>query len=246
MQLHLVKSRLANSYVIEECGRLAIVDIARGGAGHVAGHVEKVLQRRLSDIKLIVCTHDDFDHIGGIYDLARVSGAEVGIPHASRHMARKFFNEPSGIVFRPMTMFRELFRPRMWSMYASPHRNRRARAWPHIDIGSREPSVPDRTEPDFLLKHGQTLPGFPGWQTIHTPGHSWDSCCYHHAESGTLLSGDALLGSGSKGRIVLPGIQSNPKQYARTFRHLEQLRIEHIHPGHGTAIHGSHLLEHLL
>ena len=153
MQLHLVKSRLVNSYIIEEHGALAVVDVSRVGAGHVAGHIEKVLQRRLSDIKLIVCTHDDFDHIGGIYQLARVSGAEVGIPYASRSMIRKLFNDPTGIVFRPMTMIREIFRPRMWSMYASPRRNRKAREHPHVEIGSRDAITPRQTEPDFLLKH---------------------------------------------------------------------------------------------
>ncbi len=128
-------------------------------------------------------------------------------------------------------------------MYASPHRNRRARDYPRVEIGSRDALAPRQSEPNFYLKHRQTLPGFSGWRTIHTPGHSWDSCCFYHDETGTLLSGDALLGSASLDRVVLPGIQSNPRHYATTFRHLSQLRIEHVHPGHGTAMHGQNLLD---
>lgn len=245
MRLHRVKTRLVNSYVIEERGKLAVVDVSPGGAREVAGYLEKILHRDLNDIELIVCTHDDLDHIGGVYRLARACDARVGIPWASRNITRKFFNDPSGIVYRPMTMVREIFHPRMWSMYANPRRNRRVRSNHRADLPVTSDGEPRAKEPDFFLKHKQALPIFDNWVAIHTPGHSWDSCCYYHGASKTLLTGDALLGSGTQGKVVLPGIKSNPRQYARTFRHLRQLEIEHIYPGHGSSIHGSRLLDHL-
>ncbi|MCP5066208.1 MAG: MBL fold metallo-hydrolase [bacterium] len=101
-------------------------------------------------------------------------------------------------------------------------------------------------EPDYYLKHHQALPEFEDWLVIHTPGHSWDSCCYYHREGKVLLTGDTFLGSGSKGRLVLPSIRSNPWQFRTTFRHLNGLAIEHIYPGHGSSMHGSDLLTHCL
>ncbi len=246
MRLHRIKTRLVNSYIIEERGKLAVVDVSPGGARQVGGHLEEVLHRDLTDVELIVCTHDDLDHLGGVYRLARACDARVGIPWASRNITRKLLNDPAGIVYRPMTMLLEMFRPRMWSMYANPRRNQKARTRPHVDLRAASSDEPRTDEPDFFLKHAQVLPIFDDWEVIHTPGHSWDSCCYYHAASKTLLTGDALLGSGTQGRVVLPGIKSNPWQYAMTFRHLRQLEIEHIYPGHGSSMHGPGLLDHLM
>ena len=58
MHVHLVKTRLVNSYIIEERGKLAVVDVSPGGSREVAGHVEKVLQRDLDDVELFL---DFFD-----------------------------------------------------------------------------------------------------------------------------------------------------------------------------------------
>ncbi|MBW2389762.1 MAG: MBL fold metallo-hydrolase [Deltaproteobacteria bacterium] len=246
MQIHTVKTRLVNSYVIEDHGVLAVVDVAVGSSEEVAGYIDGVLQRDLSDVELVLCTHDDADHIGGIYKLAEACKASVAIPWASRHIVRKLSNDPIGIVVRPMTIVRELFKPRMWSMYASPSRNRRARRTPRLQLGRSSNRWARSREPDYYLKHHQVLPKFEGWSVIHTPGHSWDSCCYYHREGKVLLTGDAFLGSGSKGRLVLPAIKSNPWQFRTTFRHLSGLAIEHVYPGHGSSMHGNDLLAHWL
>ena len=47
MKIHTVKTRLVNSYIIEEHGMLAVVDVAAGGAEEVAGYIETVLQRQI-------------------------------------------------------------------------------------------------------------------------------------------------------------------------------------------------------
>jgi glyoxylase-like metal-dependent hydrolase (beta-lactamase superfamily II) len=100
-----------------------------------------------------------------------------------------------------------------------------------------------RLQEDYRLKHRQSLPGFDDWQVLHTPGHSWDSCCYYHQASGSLLSGDTLLGSGKQSRLVLPSIYSNPLQIRRSLRRLRQLQIRAVYPGHGSVIEGEQLIE---
>ena len=107
------------------------------------------------------------------------------------------------------------------------------------------PTDKGRRKPDHRLKHHRELPGFPGWQVIHTPGHSWDSVCYFHAASGSLISGDTLLGSGSKGRLVAPSVYANPLQMARTLRRLKALHPTAVYPGHGSQFEGKGLLDHL-
>ena len=74
------------------------------------------------------------------------------------------------------------------------------------------------------------------------PGAHWDSCCYFHAETKSLISGDTLLGSAKKNRLVLPSVFSNRSQIRSSVRRLEALMPEHVYPGHGSEFHGENLL----
>lgn len=257
MRIHQVKGRLVNSYIIEQDptqpnGALCVVDVAWRGEKYVLGHVREVLGRDPRDIRLVVCTHGDPDHSGGVNALARICGAQTGFPKATHSLRRHLIGDPAGLVIKPITALLEGLRPRAWAMYASPARSARARELPMwLPEPTPEPdNAPGsgeagRRKPDHRLKHNRELPGFPGWQVIHTPGHSWDSVCYFHADSGSLISGDTLLGSRSKSRLVAPSVYANPLQMARTLRHLKALHPRAVYPGHGRAFQGEGLLDHL-
>jgi glyoxylase-like metal-dependent hydrolase (beta-lactamase superfamily II) len=248
MNIHPVEGRLANSYVVEEDGRLFVVDVAVRGEKYVIGYIQNVLGGRIENVRLVICTHDDYDHGGGIHGLARQCGAQVGMPYASHSLVRKLWHDPLGIFYRPMTAVEESLRPRMWRMYLNPFR--RGKYPPHPVHPARPatapPRQPDHSDvPDYHLKNNQPLPGFPNWITVHTPGHSWDSCCFFHPQTRSLIAGDTLLGSGTKGELVTPAVYANPLQMARTVRKLKRLDPLHVYPGHGISFHGRGLLDHL-
>ncbi len=127
-------------------------------------------------------------------------------------------------------------------MYLNPDRDRRAKEQPQYDEHHGVVTRAGRLREDHRLRHRQALPGFADWQVLHTPGHSWDSCYYHHA-SESLVSGDTLLGSGKQRRLVLPSIYSNPLQTRHSLRQLSELQIQAVYPGHGSVIEGEHLIE---
>lgn len=245
MRIHQIKGRLVNSYLIEQDGALAVVDVAWRGEKYVLGYVREVLGAAPEAIRLVVCTHGDPDHSGGVRALARICGARVGLPHATHSLRRHLLRDPLGLLIKPVTALLEGLRPRAWAMYASPARSAEARAlpaWqPEPDPGAGE----SRPATELRLKHGSPLPGFAGWQVLHTPGHSWDSVCYYHAPSGSLISGDTLLGSGSRGVLVPPAVYANPVQMARTLKLLKSLPLRAVYPGHGSVFEGEGLLEHL-
>lgn len=81
--IHLVKTRYVNSYVVEYADRLLVVDVAFKCHAYVLGFIEQKLKRPISDVGLIVCTHDDPDHIGGVAAFAELCAAEVAVPYAS-------------------------------------------------------------------------------------------------------------------------------------------------------------------
>jgi glyoxylase-like metal-dependent hydrolase (beta-lactamase superfamily II) len=150
-----------------------------------------------------------------------------------------------GALFRSSLTFRELFRSRAWEMYFNPNRNIRARKKParHLDVTLSEDER--RAPANAYLKDGDTLENFPNWTVIHSPGHSWDSCCYFHKRSRSLISGDMLLGSGKRGLLVTPSIYSNPVQMAQSVKRMQELKPTSVYPGHGSFFEGENLLAHL-
>jgi glyoxylase-like metal-dependent hydrolase (beta-lactamase superfamily II) len=173
------------------------------------------------------------------------------VPYATPSKLLKFANDPTGMVFRLVTALFEGMRPRAWVMYANPHKSARAKMLPAYTAedealnDERAPLDERLDERPLRLKHHTLLPGFEDWQVIHTPGHSWDSCCFYHRPSGSLITGDTLLGSNKKGRPVKPSVYANPVQLARSVKLLRRLKPQAVYPGHGACFSGTGLLDHL-
>ena len=241
MQVHQVRTPLSNSYVVEAGDALLVVDVGFRCHEYVLGFLTERLRRDPEEVELIVCTHDDADHMGGVRHLAVACRAAFALPYASRSPVRKYTNDPAGWLVRASTSLLEAARPRAWKMYVSPARRARVRK----RVRTRVEVEPDAVEgfgPDYRLMDGHLLPGFEQWEVVHTPGHTWDSCCFFHAESRCLISGDTLLGSRLKERLVLPAVYSNRRQLRRSLQRLRELDPYAVHPGHGSSFHGEDLL----
>ena len=129
-------------------------------------------------------------------------------------------------------------------MYANPARSRRARRHPtHEPVFDSD--LKKQSLAKHLLKHGQRLPEFEEWQVVHTPGHSWDSCCYFHLPTRALISGDTLLGSTTSRELVKPAIYSSARHLKRSIERLKKLDPQAVYPGHGMVLTGEQLLSHL-
>ncbi len=226
-----------------------MMDVAIGCHHEVLHFIENRLNRRAEEIDLVLCSHDDPDHMGGIEALAKAGKAGVAVPYASGSTLKKLYNDPSGKIFRLATSMVEATRVRAWKMYLNPKRSKAARQ----RLGAFKPHVLEQYNEAVLhkiehysMKHEEAVPGFDDWQVIHTPGHSWDSCCFFHKGSGSLITGDTLLGSGKKGHLVKPSIYANPLHLKRSMRQLKRLPINAVYPGHGSVMQGGNLLDHLL
>lgn len=241
--IHQVKTRLVNSYVVEYSDKLLVIDVAVKCHRYVLGFIEQELGRDISDVKLVICSHDDPDHIGGVFLLAELCGAEVAIPYASKLFWKKILNNPLGALRRMATSTRELLRSRAWAMYFNPQRDRDAQEQPKFIEDYRVADQARNLSEQYRLKDQHPLPGFDDWTVIHTPGHSWDSCCFYHQATQSLVSGDTLLGSGKMEKLVLPAIYSSASQTRSMLGTLERLDIKVVYPGHGSIIKGQNLLK---
>jgi glyoxylase-like metal-dependent hydrolase (beta-lactamase superfamily II) len=126
----------------------------------------------------------------------------------------------------------------MWTMYFNPKRGSRARKQPKYQGRKGLQKLAKGVKRRHRIFGNETLLGFDDWQIIHTPGHSWDSCCFYHEDSGSLLSGDTLLGSAKQNKVVVPSIYANATQMEQSLTTLRKLNIKTVYPGHGSIITG--------
>jgi len=95
------------------------------------------------------------------------------------------------------------------------------------------------------LHNQQPLPSFEEWICLHVPGHSYDSVCFYHEASGSLISGDTLMGSRRRKQLVSPDVYTHPYHLLYSLKKLKALAPEHVYPGHGDSFHGTELLANL-
>jgi ribonuclease/clavin/mitogillin len=80
------------------------------------------------------------------------------------------------------------------------------------------------------------LKGSPelGLQAMHTPGHARGHLCFHDERTGTLISGDNIVGLGS---VLIEPTEGNMRNYLDSLRRMRALpNLSVIFGGHGPAI----------
>lgn len=87
-----------------------------------------------------------------------------------------------------------------------------------------------------FLRDGDVVPGASSWRVIECPGHSDDSISLYHADSATLLSGDAVLTI--DGRAWFNPESLDDADSRRSEERLRSLEVRHLLPGHGLPIVG--------
>jgi ribonuclease/clavin/mitogillin len=81
-----------------------------------------------------------------------------------------------------------------------------------------------------------TLKGTPeiSLRAMHTPGHARGHLCFHHERTGTLISGDNIVGLGS---VLIEPTEGNVRDYLDSLRRMRALpNLSVIFGGHGPAI----------
>lgn len=91
---------------------------------------------------------------------------------------------------------------------------------------------------DRLIEDGDriNLKGTPqiSLRAMHTPGHARGHLCFHDERTGTLISGDNIVGLGS---VLIEPTQGNMREYLDSLRRMRALpNLSVIFGGHGPAI----------
>ncbi len=189
--IHRLGDRYVNWYVIEQGGKLAVLD-----AGFPA-HWEQLrallggIGRALSDVDVVLLTHYHPDHLGSAERIRADANARVLIHAADAAGARR-----GGVSPPILSLISAMYRP-FFLRYALHI----ARAG-----GLRVPPIADVST--FADGERLDVPGAP--RVIHTPGHTPGECVLHLEDRDVLFSGDALVTLDTATGYVGPSLLTPP------------------------------------
>jgi glyoxylase-like metal-dependent hydrolase (beta-lactamase superfamily II) len=160
------------------------------------------------DLKRIVLTHQDIDHVGSLPDLVEASGArvlahEVEVPYIDG-TERPRYDRPD---------FREAF-PQVTALL---ERLKAVRV-------------------DEALPDGARLDVAGGIRVVATPGHTVGHMCLYLERTRTVIAGDALMAEDGRLRGPSPSATADMPTAARSVRRLAELDVDAIVCYHGGAV----------
>ncbi|MBT0586088.1 MBL fold metallo-hydrolase [Alteromonas oceanisediminis] len=209
MQLHQLNGYIQNILLVEyEHGLLLLDGCCRADVDSVARFITDELNRPLTDLKLVVVTHMHPDHAGGAHQLRRISGCRIACHPKAPRWYRGLMGKFAHLTDVGLTYWvaGRIGKPKKHIWYASTLR------------------------PDFVLDDEQTLPEFPDWQVLYTPGHTDHDLSLWHAESRQVYVADLVVFV--KKRLVPPYPVCHPNQYKASLRRLEALAQPMVYFAH--------------
>ncbi len=209
-QIHLISGGVANCYLIVEPAGLTLIDtgISRNTANvlkYLAG-----LGKQPADLKRIIITHSDGDHVGALADLKAATGAQIyaspiearaiAVAHPSRELKQRGLQ---AFLFKIVMPF---FKPKP-------------------------------AQVDELLSDGQELPILGGLRVVNTPGHTPGHISLYAPAAKILFCGDSMV-VGNNGTLRCSrGMNTWDEDKAKESVKVQQaLGAEIVCSGHGPVV----------
>lgn len=217
--LHRIGSDLVNSYLVEDSSGVTVIDA--GLPGHWSELQAELagMGRSLDDIRGVVLTHGDTDHIGFAERLRRERGVPVHVHELDAVRARGEAKKNAG--WGPVKMG-----PLLGFLWYSARRG-----------GLRIPPVAEVVT--FTGGDTLDLPCAP--RVIHIPGHTPGSVAVHVPAVDALFVGDALTTghvlTGEQGPQPAP-FTLEPATALASLTALEDVQATWVLPGHGAPWRG--------
>lgn len=198
-------------YIIQDKGTIMI----DAGPPRKIKRIQKFLNKHLldpKDIRLIVLTHGDFDHIGSAKDLKELSGGKIAIHKKDKsHLEESIYNFPPGVS--------------RWGRFNHFLLNAPLKTIMKIQAAKADIVLDDE---DFNLESF----GIDG-KIIHTPGHTSGSV------SMLLKTGEAFVGCLAHNNVPfrlhpgLPIFAEDIERIKESWKTIIDQGAKMIYPGHG-------------
>src|SRR6201993_1576880 len=215
--LYRIGSDTVNSYLVVDEGGVTIIDAGLPRYWKLLNSELAGLGMTLDDVRALILTHGDTDHIGFAAQVDRKKGIPAYLPPADDSRARLEVKKPNSgwgpVKIGPLAGF-------LW--YSARQGGLRPR-----------PVTELRTIAD-----GDVLdvPGSP--RIIHTPGHTPGSVAVHVPALDALFAGDAMTTrnvlTGATGPKPAP-FTLEPAQAVASLDRIQEVDATWVLPGHGPA-----------
>jgi glyoxylase-like metal-dependent hydrolase (beta-lactamase superfamily II) len=170
--VHLIPNIVANPYLLIDQDGLTLIDAGLPGSHRKILRYMSDLGYAPADLKRILITHADFDHIGGLAALKAATGARIfASPVEAQAMAEGHSSRP----LKPRRKVTKVLFDLMTRLFK-----------------------PASIQADELLSDGQILPILGGLGVVETPGHTPGHISLFLPSSGVLFCGDSIV-SGESG-----------------------------------------------
>lgn len=223
LQIIPFQSSINTCYLVREKGAVLIdagyPDLTKSFTKFLDHH-----QVKPDEIKLIVLTHGDFDHVGGARELKEITGADIAIHEKDRqNLEEGIFHWPEGVT-RWGKISRAMLKPLMEKKAAFPG------VKADLVLGDNDQSLEEF--------------GIAG-KIVYTPGHTYGSV------SVLLDSGEAFIGCLAHNRapfVLKPGLPIYAKDISLLKESLKKVidrGAKILYPGHGKPIPAEKMLKYL-
>jgi glyoxylase-like metal-dependent hydrolase (beta-lactamase superfamily II) len=217
--VHRLTQGVVNFYLIEEGGKLLLVDAGAPGDWDLLVRAVAALGHRLDDLEAVLLTHAHADHIGTAERARSTAGARVWVHQADAEMATTAAAPKNDGKIRSYLLRAEFYRT-LFSLV----RRGAGKIVPVAEVAT------------FADGEVLALPGRP--RAVHAPGHTSGSAVLLLEERRVLLTGDVLATrnplTGRVGPQIMPsGLNRDTPQALRSLEVLDGLRAEVLLPGHG-------------
>jgi glyoxylase-like metal-dependent hydrolase (beta-lactamase superfamily II) len=216
--VHRIGEHFVNWYIVEENGRLTVVDAGLPASWRSFLGALGEIGRKPADVEALVLTHAHFDHVG----FAERARAELGVP--------VYVHENDA----PLTK-----RPWMYMSERSPLSYLDRRTLPIVASFVRAGAQrvgPIREVRRFGDEGTLDVPGSP--VVVFTPGHTLGHVALHLPDRDAVISGDALVThdpyTDTRGpRIVAQAATADSERALASLDRLAETGAGTLLPGHG-------------
>jgi glyoxylase-like metal-dependent hydrolase (beta-lactamase superfamily II) len=202
---------VANPYLILDADGLTLIDAAMPRSEKKILAYVASLGRSPRDLKRILLTHSDIDHIGSLAALQKATGART---YASKIEADAIAKgKPSRMIKRKGFSLRRL----LFALLGPFMR-------------------PAPLKVDEILTDGQVLPIAGGLRVIDTSGHTPGHISFFAAASGILFCGDSMVTDAQGIHGSRPGLTWDQAKASEAMKRQAALKPRIVCSGHGPVV----------
>jgi glyoxylase-like metal-dependent hydrolase (beta-lactamase superfamily II) len=208
--VYVVPDVVANPYLLSDPDGLTLIDTGVPRSEKKILAYIKGLGKSPRDLKRIILTHSDLDHVGALAALKAATGART---YASKIEAQAIAaGRASRRIKMPFTWRRAAF------FFLRPF------------IRARPVKV------DEILTDGQVLPVLGGLRVVDTAGHTPGHISLYAPASGVLFCGDSIVSDADGLKVSRPALTWDSAKAAESVRTQSALKPSIVCSGHGPVV----------